>query len=376
MTKASMIKVRDFVEREYESIEKSAPLSVLLGKLRKKDIQEAVVIDGKRAVGVISYDMLLKRRNLPMNVRIEHLMVSPPVLSPENNLIEACEVLLSSGLRICPVEEKKALSGAVTRRSIMRLVPSVDEIKHMKAGEIMSRKPLVVREDDDVMKVMDLMSTHDIKAVPVVDSKGLLIGVVGIKDIATLLMREKDRATVGDAAGKKEKVSIEVKSIMHRNPIYVGPDSALAEISTLMIEHHIGGVIITEDRVPVGIVHQIDIIETISNLAPREGVYVQISGLEEDGGIYEDMYSIIEKYMKKVAGITAPRILNIHVVHHHDHEGINYTIRLRMSTEKRTYYAKTDGWNIFRALTESLEDLEKQVMRDKERLLDERRRRA
>ncbi len=376
MTKASMIEVRDFVEREFESIEKGAPLSALMGKLRKKEVQEAVVMDGKRAVGVMSYDMLLKRRNLPANARIEHLMVSPPVLSPDNNLIEACEVMFSSGLRICPVEERKALFGVVTRRSIMKLVPSVDEVKGIKAAEIMSRRPLVVREDDDVMKVMDLMSTHDIRAVPVVDSKGLLIGAVGIKDIASLLMREKDRVTVGDAAGNKERVSIEVKSIMHRNPIYVGPESTMAEISALMTEHHIGGVIITEDRVPVGIVHQIDIIESISNLAPREGVYVQISGLEEDGGIYEDMYSIIEKYMKKIADIVTPRILNIHVVHHHDHEGINYTIRLRMSTEKTTYYAKTDGWNIFRALTESLEDLEKQVMKDKERFLDERRRRA
>ncbi len=373
MVKAELIKVRDFLDKEFERIESDAPLSVLIGRLRKKDIQEAVVLDGKKPVGVISSDILMKRGNLPMNAKVEHLMMIPPVLSPENNFIEACEALFTSGLRIIPVEEKGRVIGAVTRRSVMRTVPRVDEIAPIKAREVMSQNPVVVHESDDIMKVKSIMNTHDIKAVPVVNDEGELIGAVGIKDIATTLLREKDRTTMGDASGNREKVRISVKSIMHIHPIFVGPGETLGEIAKLMIEHRIGGIIITEGKKPVGIVHQIDIIETGANLAPREGVYVQISGVDEIGDVYDEMYELIEKSMKKIVDIIPPRILNVHVVHHSDHEGINYTIRLRMTTEKKTYYASQTDWNIFRALAMALEDLERQVKKDKEKIRDARR---
>ena len=373
MVKALMIKVRDFLETDFEKIDADSTLSSLIGRLRKKDIQEAVVMDGKRPLGVISYDMLIRRRNLSMNAKVEHLLASPPVLSPNNNFIEASEVLMASGLRISPVEENGSLIGIVSRRSLMKMVPNVDEIAEIKAEEVMSRNPMLVHEYDDIMKVKSIMSAHDIKSIPVVNDEGDLIGVVGIKDIAVLLMREKDRSTTGDASGNREKVQVPVKNIMHVHPIFVGSAESLGSISKLMIKHNIGGIVITKGKKPAGIVHQIDIMETAANLAPREGVYVQISGADEVGDVYDDMYEIIEKSMKKVAEIISPRILNVHVAHHHDHEGINYTVRLRMTTEKKTYYASKDDWNIFRALSAALEDLEKQVIKDKERQLDERR---
>ncbi len=376
MVSAEILKVREFMDKEYEKVRIGDTLSSFIGKLRNKDFQEAVVVDGKSPVGIISYDMLIKRRNVPLYAKVEHLMMTPPVLSPENNFIEACEILLSSGLRVVPVEEKKKLVGVVTRRSVMRAVPGVEEIASMKAREVMSEKPVVVTEESDVMKVKDIMNRYDIRAVPVVSEKGELIGVVGLKDIATLLLRDKERASFGDHAGRKERVVIPVKSIMHRNPIFVGPGSTLGEIANLMIEHKIGGIIITEGKKPIGIVHQIDIIETGANLAPREGVYIQISGADDLREIYDELYEMIEKYVKRIAEMSRPRMFNVHIVHHHDHEGTNYTVRLRMNTEKKTYYAAFTEWNIFRALLEALEDLERQVLKDKERAIDERKRKT
>lgn len=375
MISAEQLKVRDFMEKEYEKVEIGDNLSSFIGKLKNKDIQEAIVTKGNRAVGVISYDMFLKKRNIPLYAKVEHLMVTPPEISPDSSFIEACGVLFSSGLRVIPVEENKKIVGVITRRSLVKVVPDVKELAPVKSAEIMSRKPVVVREKEDVMRVKDIMNRHDIRAVPVVNEREELIGVVGLKDIATLLIREKERASVGEHAGRKEKVEIPVSSVMHRNPIFVGPDASLADVARLMIKHKIGGIVITEGKKPVGIVHQIDIIEAGANLAPREGVYVQISGADETGEIYTELYEIIEKYMKRIAEMNTPRILNVHIAHHHDHEGTNYTLRLRMSTEKKTYYAAYTEWNIFRALTEALEDLERQVLRDKERALDERKKR-
>ncbi len=373
MVKAELTKVRDFLEKDFEKIDRDESISVLTGKLRRKDIQEAVVMDGKRPAGVISYDILMRRGNLPMSAKVGHFMVSPPTLALDNNFIDACEALFSSGLRIIPVEEKGKLEGVVTRRSVIRVVPRIDEIASIKAREVMSHRPVVAGEKDDIMKVKSIMVEHDIKAVPVVNEDGELIGVVGLKDIAETVLRDKQRATYGDASGNREKVNIPVKSIMHVHPIFVGPGKTLGEIAKLMIDNKIGGIIITEGKKPVGIVHQIDIIETAANLAPREGVYVQISGVEEAGEVYDELYEMIEKSMKKIVEIIPPRILNVHVVHHHDREGINYTIRLRMTTEKKTYYASQDDWNIFRALSMALEDLERQVKKDKEKYMDARR---
>jgi CBS domain-containing protein/ribosome-associated translation inhibitor RaiA len=374
MVSAEILKVREFMDKEYEKVEVGTPISSVLGKLRNRDVQEAVVVDGKTPVGVISYDIIIKRGHIPAYAKVENLMSVPPSLSPENNFIEACEALLSSGLRIIPVEEKKKIVGVVTRRSIMRAVPDIDEVASLKAEDVMSEDPVVVHEDDDIMKVRDIMNRYDIKAVPVVNDGGELIGVVGVKDIVGFLVREKERTSMGDYAGRKERVEIPVKSVMHEHPIFVGPGATLGEIAKLMVEHKIGGIIITRGKKPVGIVHQIDIIETGANLAPRQGVYIQISGVDEIAEMSDEIYDMIEKYMKRIAEMSMPRMLNMHVVHHHDHDGTNYTVRLRMATDKKTYFASFTEWNIFRALLEALEDLERQVKKDKERALDEKRR--
>jgi ribosome-associated translation inhibitor RaiA len=140
-----------------------------------------------------------------------------------------------------------------------------------------------------------------------------------------------------------------------------------------MIEHDISSVIIAEERKPIGILTQVDLIELLTSYRESPQLYVQITGLEEDPEFYDAMYTMIRKGMKRVSGIVKPKILNLHVVQHHS-EGLRskFTLRARMTTEKKMYYANAFEWDLMKALDEVMWQLEKTIKREKEKRVDRR----
>jgi CBS domain-containing protein len=56
--------------------------------------------------------------------------------------------------------------------------------------DVLSRDALVVRADDDLKVALDLMSSRQIRRLPVVDKDGRLVGVVSLGDLST---RVKER---------------------------------------------------------------------------------------------------------------------------------------------------------------------------------------
>jgi CBS domain-containing protein len=51
-----------------------------------------------------------------------------------------------------------------------------------KLGDVMTRNPITVREDESLWKALLIMVEHGFRHLPVVDGEGKLVGVVSIKD--------------------------------------------------------------------------------------------------------------------------------------------------------------------------------------------------
>jgi ribosome-associated translation inhibitor RaiA len=109
----------------------------------------------------------------------------------------------------------------------------------------------------------------------------------------------------------------------------------------------------------------------------RESLYVQITGLdEEDTDYYDDMYDLIEKYMKKINKIQRTRLFSLHVTQYHDRSLVKeYELRARLSTDKHLFYAQGEGWNLMIALDEILDTLDGMVTKEKDRRLGARKKR-
>lgn len=85
-----------------------------------------------------------------------------------------------------PVAEGDKLVGMITDRDIVtRAVATNTDVRHTKAGELMTDRVLYCYEDDDIDKVAQNMADEKIRRLPVVSRDKRLKGMVSLGDIAS-----------------------------------------------------------------------------------------------------------------------------------------------------------------------------------------------
>lgn len=78
--------------------------------------------------------------------------------------------------------------GVITDRDIVLMVNARDLNTHdVTVGDVMTRQPLIANEHDDVTDLLQAMRMAGIRRVPVVDTRGALIGVIAADDVIDLI---------------------------------------------------------------------------------------------------------------------------------------------------------------------------------------------
>jgi CBS domain-containing protein len=90
--------------------------------------------------------------------------------------------------------EKKQLIGIVTDRDLaLKVVAEGLDPRKTKVEDIMSRKMIVCKTDDDWQIALDAMAKYQLRRIPLVDGLGRLAGIIAQADVATRI--EKPEAT-------------------------------------------------------------------------------------------------------------------------------------------------------------------------------------
>ncbi len=372
------IKVGEVMTRDVITAKIGDTISKAISKMQEHGFHELPVVNEKgELVGFVNYRILIRRKSISLYSRVENVMVKPPTVDPEASIVDAVKLMIDAGYRSIPVVKKNKLVGIISRTDVIRLVPRMKEVASILVEDVMTSEPDVVEEDSPVEYALDLMRELGEMSVPVVDENRRLSGIIHMKDIAKAIWREKDRASVGEVAGEKKKVEILVKEIMS-NPVYVGEDATLGEAVEEMIEYHssICGIVDKNMR-PIGIISQRDVIEAVMRKGKQEGVFVQITGLDmEDMEPYMVIYDMVEAFLKKINRFKEfkPQLLTFHVEEHHlSGKEIKYSVRARLTTDKKLFFARSYDWNMYRAFKEVLEILERNVKKEREKLMEFRR---
>jgi CBS domain-containing protein len=376
--KIEEVRARDIMSSKLVVTEPEETLSEVIGKMKSNDVSELPVCRGQKTVGIVSYDTLIKRRSLPLSTKVSNLMTLPPSISEDQPITEVAEALLTSGYRALPVMDRKgALTGIISRHDLMSTIPKIKKLSEIKVQEIMTKDPFCLMENDPVEQAKVTMTKYDVKSMPVVDAKGRLSGVIGIKDVAGLTMLgsaktkgKKSRLPRGDGA----IVNVRVRDAMQSPAIEITPERTIPEAIDVMAKNKISTIVVVQNGTVKGVITQYDLVELLASFREEKGVYVQITGLEEaDTSCYDMMYDQILKTMTRINKLATPKVFNIHATTHHDTGGeMKYSMHGRLTTDHEMYYAKANDWDALRALDELLNVLEKMVKRDKERKVEER----
>ncbi len=378
--KPDEVRVKDVMTKDVIVVHPTDTVSKAISRMQEHGFHEIPVVDEKNnLIGIVNYRTLIRRKSLPLFSHVETVMVKPPTVEPEDTIVDAVRKMIDAGFRSLPVVEGKKVVGIISRSDVMRLVPKMKDVANIPVEDVMTSDPLVVEENSPVEYAVDVMKKISELSVPVVDKHRHLSGVVHMRDISRALWRVKDRASLGEVAGEKEKKVVYVKEVMSP-PVYVNEDAVLKDAVEKMIEFRSSiCAVINEKNEPIGVISQRDVMEAVMRKSEKEGVFVQISGLEvDDPEPYMVIYDMVEAFLNKINKFKEfrPQLLTFHVEEHHisgESEEIKYSVRARFTTDRKLFFAKSYDWNLYRAFKEVLETLERNVKKEREKLQEFRR---
>ena len=365
------MKVDDVMSNEYVSICEDDSLGDALGKMKETNIYELMVLkSGSKDIisGVLTYDVVMMRKKLSMETKVGNIMSPAPKISEVDSIVDVSEKLLAVESKTLPVTKKDRIVGVVSRRDIILAAAASMEIGGVDVQEIMTPEPRTVLETDKMLKAMHIMRELDEHFVPVVSKDEKVIGVVGSREMVSLHTPSK-RETRGDRSGDSKPPEIMVSSIMIP-PVTIGPGLSVANAVDVMHKKNVPSVLIEEDGKLLGVLTESDVVELVLSTRDQEGVFVQISGLDHvDPDVYDGIYEMVGKYMRKVANFYQPQTLMIHSSQHNTTGGeAKYSVHMRLNTNKRMFFTKSSEWDIYIAVDKALEDMEKIARREKDKL--------
>ncbi|MBF6077502.1 CBS domain-containing protein [Nocardia beijingensis] len=124
-----------------------------------------------------------------MTPNVECVRSSDTVVAAAQRMAE----LNVGALPICGEDDK--LKGMLTDRDIVvKVIAQRKDPLGVDAGEL-GGELVTVEADDDVRKVMSVMSQHQVRRVPVLDH-GRLVGIIAQADVATTVENAQSGSTV------------------------------------------------------------------------------------------------------------------------------------------------------------------------------------
>jgi CBS domain-containing protein len=116
-------------------------------------------------------------------------------------------------------------------------------------SSMMRKSVWTADSEDTIERVEELLSSHRLSSVPVVDSKGVIFGIISASDL------------IHFHAARKNPKAVRAWEICTYKPIEVGPNATIGEVAKLMVKNKIHHVVVSENRLVVGFVSSLDFVE-------------------------------------------------------------------------------------------------------------------
>jgi acetoin utilization protein AcuB len=130
----------------------------------------------------------------------EVMTVHPVTVSPSDTIQQAEDIMSEENVRQLPVVKGRELVGIVTDRDIRsflggRILDSLmdrERALQTKVAAVMTTKPVSIDPDDDFRDAVELLIDEKMGGLPVVNSDGVLVGIITYVDALKYLVELLD----------------------------------------------------------------------------------------------------------------------------------------------------------------------------------------
>ena len=114
----------------------------------------------------------------------EVMSTAVQVIGPDATIKEAAQKMQRGNFGMLPVEENDRMIGSISDRDITIRAVADGKASTTKVREVMTEGIIWAFEDDSVAEAAKLMSEHQIRRLPIVNSSKRLVGIVALGDFA------------------------------------------------------------------------------------------------------------------------------------------------------------------------------------------------
>ena len=196
----------------------------------------------------------------------------------------------------------------------------------MLVARRMSRDPISISPEASIQEAIELMKTHSIRHLPVVDGQERLVGWVSDTELRGVFIASMiEELTVGD--------------VMISDPITVSSTDVLEQAALLISKHKIGGMPVLEDGKLVGIITVVDILEAFVDIM---GVLGSSSRLDVRLGDSRDAFPEVSRIIREHDG----EIISVGILSQESPERI-YSFRIeKCDTEPLRQALEEQGYKV------------------------------
>lgn len=273
------MKVKDVMTGEVKYAEIPGTRAEAIELLKKLEVSAIPVVKANTGelVGMVTLRKLLEH---PEEDQLAVLVDrNVPTVSPEDELKVAAEHILRTGNRRLPVVQDGELVGVITVRDIVyRALANLN--LERPASDFMQPSVAAVWEGTPLRAVVEIMSLAKVRALPVINETGDLVGIIDDSDIIKLAEVETT-SRISQMTGKSEGDSwswdseariyitktelrlppVPVKEVMVRDLISITRKTSVSKCAQLMKEHRIEQTpVLSADNKFLGLVRDIDLL--------------------------------------------------------------------------------------------------------------------
>lgn len=157
----------------------------------------------------------------------------------------------------------------------------------MTVQECMTKHPITCRESDNMYEVSELMEREAVHHLPVLDSRGKLVGVISEKDIITAVPDLSSKPSLSKMAYLISKLT--VKDVMSSEIATIDPSAPIEQAAKEMFDKEVSCLPVVFDQSLVGLITKSDMFSLLLELfgARHYGVRVTMRVKDKPGTIAE-----------------------------------------------------------------------------------------
>ena len=139
----------------------------------------------------------------------EVMTKNPTVCVPSDTVADVAQIMKKENVGPVPIvgdRQSRKLVGMVTDRDLaIKVVAERRDAEATTVEEVMSRRVVTCRSEDDLQEALEAMSKNQLRRIPVVDDNGGIVGIIAQADVATRAHEPAKTAEVVEKISQSKK---------------------------------------------------------------------------------------------------------------------------------------------------------------------------